>query len=61
MKLTQIGGQSKLSDEKRENADILAMIILSLYLQWGNLNKFIEIYRQHIRDFQKIMANLKPE
>ena len=56
-----IGTVTKLNDEKRDNADVLAMTILSLQLQSNQLNKFIEFYRNHFRHFQKEMATLKPE
>ena len=52
---------SKLNDEKRDNADVLAMTILSLLLQSKQLDEFIEFYRVHFRTFQKDMALIKAE
>ena len=33
LRQTNIGVNSKLNNEKRDNADVMAMIIMSLYLQ----------------------------
>jgi len=49
------------SDEKRDNADILAMVILGMLLQSNQLAKFIEFHRSHFRFFQKEMSAVKPQ
>ena len=61
LKSMQIGTVSKLNDEKRDNADVCAMTILSLFLQSNQLGKFIEFYRNHFRYFQKDMASLRQD
>ena len=54
-------GHRHTGDEKRDCADVLAMVILGLYLQSNQLQKFLQFYRDHFRIFQKEMSTVRAE
>ena len=55
-KLKNVMQSKQTTDERRENADIIAIIILNLYLQSKQLPKFVEWFRLHFKNFQKEIA-----
>lgn len=53
------GGSRQSMNERRENADILAILILKAHLSSGQMQKFIDFFREHFYSYQSNMAQLK--
>ena len=57
----QSQGNRLTFDEKRENADLIMIKILQLYIANVNPQGFIESFKQHFYSFQQKLNGLKKE
>ena len=55
--LRQTGSKT---EERRENADIIAVFILKNHLMSNQLTKFLEFYKEHFFSHQNNITSLKP-
>lgn len=51
IKSSTVGSTSKTSEEKRQNADILAILILKMMLSSNLTYQFVEFFRLHFQHF----------